>query len=162
MKARTSFSTSDVLNNTAIIQFQYMKTSTSLNITLVDDDPFCLSYYEQYLTSLGFQHITVFDNGTDCVSNLTRQTDIVFVDYQMDMLNGMDVLKEIKRFNPDIYVVFISGQEEVQVALDAFRNGAFDYIVKGKNDIIKIAGVLNKIIQSREVIELAGSMNRSY
>jgi len=139
-----------------------MKTSTSLNITLVDDDPFCLSYYEQYLTSLGFQHITVFDNGTDCVSNLTRQTDIVFVDYQMDMLNGMDVLKEIKRFNPDIYVVFISGQEEVQVALDAFRNGAFDYIVKGKNDIIKIAGVLNKIIQSREVIELAGSMNRSY
>jgi len=129
-----------------------MQTNTSLHISLVDDDPFCLAFYEQYLSSLGFQNITLFDNGPDCVTNLTHQTDIVFVDYHMDSLNGIDVLKEIKRFNPDIYVVFISGQEEVQVALESLKNGAFDYIVKGKNDTGKIAAVLNKIIANRETL----------
>lgn len=129
-----------------------MNTHSSLYITLVDDDPFCLSFYEQYLLSLGFQNVTAFNNATDCISKLTDTTDIVFVDYHMDALNGIDVLKEIKRFNPDIYVVFISGQDEVQVVLDSFNNGAFDYIVKGKNDKDKIAAVLNKIIANRESV----------
>jgi DNA-binding NtrC family response regulator len=129
-----------------------MQTNSSLHISLVDDDPFCLAFYEQYLSSLGFEHVAVYDNGPDCVNSLTAQTDIVFVDYNMDMLNGMDVLKEVKKFNPDIYVVFISGQEEVQVALDSFKNGAFDYIVKGKNDTSKIAAALNRIIANRETV----------
>lgn len=129
-----------------------MITHSLLHITLVDDDPFCLSFYGQYLSSLGFQNITVFDNGADCINHLTHKTDIVFVDYHMGVLNGIAVLKEIKRFNPDIYVVLISGQEEVQVALDCFHNGAFAYIVKGKNDRCKIAEVLNRIIASRETM----------
>lgn len=129
-----------------------MKTNYPYSVFIVDDDPFCLALYEQQLKNLGLQNVSVFDNGTDCINHLSSAPDIVFLDYNMKMLNGIEVLKKIKNFSKDIYVVFLSGQEEVQVAVNTLLNGAFDYIVKGNNDRERIEEVLGKIDTEKELL----------
>lgn len=130
-----------------------METSKSLKIFLVDDDPFSLNLYEQHLKNIGYEDVVVFDNGTTCLNEITQHPDVVFLDHGMDILNGVDVLKKIKRFNPNIYVVFISGQEDVATAVNSLKYGAFDYIVKGNNDLSRIEKVLLKIIEVQEMLQ---------
>ncbi len=122
-----------------------MERKSSVKIFLVDDNHFCLNIYEQHLRNMGYNDLHCFDNGIDCINNLTELPDIIFLDHGMDIMNGVEVLKKIKRFSPDIFVVFISGQEDVQTAVDSLKYGAFDYIVKGTNDAGRIEQVLEKI-----------------
>lgn len=119
----------------------------SLNIFLVDDDQFFLQMYQLHLKSLGFETVSIYNNGTECLDNLPHKPDIIFLDHSMDVLNGLEVLQKIKRFNPDIYVIFISAQENIQIAVNSLKDGAFDYIIKGENDLENIKKVLEKIIE---------------
>jgi polysaccharide export outer membrane protein len=63
----------------------------------------------------------------------------------MDTLNGFEVLNKIKRFDPNINVVMVSGQEDLQIALNALKYGAFDYIIKGDQEIEKMESVITRI-----------------
>ncbi len=122
-----------------------MEQNKSFKIFLVDDDPFCLGMYEQCIRNLGYSDVQCFDNGTACLNHLTSHPAVIFLDHSMDILPGLEVLKKIKRFNPDIYVVIISGQEDVQTAVNSLKYGAFDYIVKGAGEEQRIARILDKI-----------------
>ena len=114
-------------------------------IFLVDDDLFCLNLHEQHLKNLGFSNILKFQSGTECLNNLIKYPDIIFLDYKMDTLNGFEVLKKIKRFNPNINVVMVSAQEDLQTAIDALKYGAFDYIIKSDQEEVKMAQVIERI-----------------
>ncbi len=114
-------------------------------IFLVDDDLFSLNSYRQNLDNLGYINISLFLNGTICLNNLYKKPLVVFLDYNMDDLNGFEVLKKIKRYDPNIYVVIISAQESIKVAIDALKYGAFDYIIKGDNELEKMRDVLLRI-----------------
>src|ERR1700744_3863486 len=123
--------------------------TTRFNIFLVDDDSFCLNVYGQHLSQLGHRQVSIFQNGAECLNHLTQNPDIIFLDHGMDLLTGIEVLKKIKRFNPDIYVVFLSGQENIETAVNALKYGAFDYIVKGEMELENITKVLAKITNIR-------------
>lgn len=122
-------------------------------IFLVDDDLFCLNMYEQHLLNLGYSDIQKFESGTDCLNHLIEYPHIIFLDYKMDTLNGFDVLKKIKRFNPNINVVMVSGQEDIQTAVDALKYGAFDYIIKSDHEVSKMAQVIDRISKLEKVIK---------
>jgi len=129
-----------------------MKSNSEFSIFLVDDDPFFLSVCEQYLHNSGFANITKFKSSTDFLNNLQLQPDLIFLDYSMDSLNGIETLKKIKRFNPDSFVVFISGQENIDVAVNALKYGAFDYLIKNQISEEKIKTVLEKGMLLKEVL----------
>lgn len=123
-----------------------MLKNFAANIFLVDDDALCLNLYQQFLKQLGYTNVRLFDNGNDCLESLdTLQPDIIFLDYNMDDLNGIDVLKQIKKFNPAITVLFISGQEDIEVAVNAMRQGAMDYIVKSSLNTEKMRTIMERI-----------------
>ena len=63
----------------------------------------------------------------------------------MDVLNGFEVLKKIKRFKPNAYVIMLSSQENIKTAVNALKFGAFDYLIKGDNEEEKIADALQRI-----------------
>jgi len=129
-----------------------MEPIKKFKIFLVDDESFCLNLYKQYFNNLGYDDVTSFSNGADCLNYLTQQPDVILLDYGMDDLSGIDVLKKIKRFNPDIFVVFLSGQENIDTAVNALKFGAFDYIVKASGDMLKLTKVLNKIAEVKELM----------
>jgi len=128
-----------------------MTTQHSLNLFLVDDDPFFVSLLKQRLLMKGFEQISTFSNGVDCLNALSAKPDVIFLDHCMDTFTGYEVLKKIKRQDPDIFVVMISGQEDIKTAVDSLKHGAFDYILKSENDDEKISDVLHKIVQVKEL-----------
>jgi DNA-binding NtrC family response regulator len=130
-----------------------MKSNESMSIFLVDDDRFCLEMYKQVLSNLGYKNATCFENSSDCLNSIMLQPDVIFLDYHMDNLNGIDILKKIKRFNPNIIVLFISGQEDLQVAVNALKYGAFDYIVKKDFNEVRIGNAMDKIIVFKDMLK---------
>lgn len=126
-----------------------MNSFENLKVFIVDDDPFCRMMYHQHLLNLGFKENFLFSNGPDCINNLSERPDIVFLDYDMKPYNGLEILKVIRQFNPDIYLLMLSAQKDVKVAFNALKHGAFDYISKGKNDLETISKVVNNIAISR-------------
>ncbi len=103
-------------------KIETMETKDKLKIYIVDDEIMYLGVFEQYLLNGGFKDITTFDNGDDCINNLQNKPDVIFLDYNMDNLTGYDVLKKIKRYDPNIHVIMISGQEEIKaVPLTIFK-----------------------------------------
>lgn len=130
-----------------------MTTPKRRKIYLVDDDVFSLSLTEQHIRNLGYADVTVFQNGTDCLNRLEEHPDIVFLDHHMDVLSGFEVLKKIKRFNPNIYVVILSGQDNLKTAVDSLKFGAFDYLIKGDQDMEKITEVLKRIEEVQKLLK---------
>lgn len=119
-------------------------------IFIVDDDAMIGNLYAKHLFNLGYEDVTYFENGQDCLNQLIEEPQIIFLDQQMDYIEGLDVLRKIKRFDPDIYVVFVSGQEDMETAINSLKYGAFDYIIKGRNAIERIEEVLKRIVLIRE------------
>jgi DNA-binding NtrC family response regulator len=129
-----------------------MENSTQFKFFIVDDDIFCANVYDQYLTNLNYNDITYYSNGNDCLNNLSQNPDIIFLDYNMDDLTGFEVLKKIKRYNSSIHVVMVSGQENIKIALDAIKYGAYDYVTKNSFVCDKMTNIINKISQGKTTI----------
>jgi DNA-binding NtrC family response regulator len=129
-----------------------MKAEPQFKFFIVDDDVFCANVYEQFLKNLGYYDITYYSNGNDCIDNLDKRPDIIFLDHNMNGLKGFEVLKKIKRYNPNIYVVMISGQENIETAVDALKYGAFDYLIKDSTVSTKITNIIDKIITIKAVM----------
>jgi len=121
-------------------------SDNSAKVFLVDDDPFCRQLVEQAIRNAGYHEVQAFDNGAACLDALIEEPTIIFLDQMMGSgASGTEVLKAIKRFNPDIYVVLVSGQQQVQVAVDSLKYGAFDYVVKNEHLAERLGLVLGKI-----------------
>lgn len=129
-----------------------MQPLEQLNIHLVDDDLFSAALYGKHIKGLGYERVTLFHDGVQCLEWLDREPDVIFLDHQMEPWNGVEVLKRIKRNAPEVHVVLLSGQEDVKVAVDALKYGAFDYVVKGEGDLERIKVVLDRIIHVRQLL----------
>jgi DNA-binding NtrC family response regulator len=136
-----------------------MKSKSDFSIFLVDDDPFFLNICEKYLINLGFSKISKFESSTVFLNNLHQQPDLILLDYSMDSLNGIETLKKIKRFNPDSLVIFISGQENIDIAVNALKYGAFDYLIKKQISEEKLSGLIDKGIAVSDLISKKSRKN---
>ena len=119
-----------------------------MKIFIVDDDIFCLTLYEQFLRNLGYTNITSFNAGDDCLHQVKDQPALVFMDYNMEGMNGIEALKKIKAFEQRILVYIISGQENKQVAMEARQYGAMDYVIKSSLSPDKMTAIMQRVEQS--------------
>lgn len=125
----------------------------SNKIFVVDDDIFHLEVMQQILKSLGNNEVSVFENGMNCLTEIHKNPRIVFLDHQMEIYSGLETLRKIKRYNPDIFVVMVSAQGKIQTAVDSLKYGAFDYLEKDKNIEVKVQEVIQRIEEVRELVE---------
>ncbi|MBN4061970.1 MAG: response regulator [Flavobacteriales bacterium] len=131
-----------------------MKKQNQLSIFLVEDDPLYASALQYDLKSESKYKIRVFPSGEDCLKNIKADPDIVLLDYFLKGdLNGIGVLKKIKQYKNDIEVIFLSGQEKIEVATNAMKYGAYDYVVKNESAFIRTKNVIKKIIRQTELIK---------
>ena len=79
-----------------------------------------------------------------------KDPKVIFLDYQLGDVNGLEILKKIKAVNPDTFVFFMSGQDKIEIAVNALKFGAIDYIIK--NDDAK-----DKIIKSYNLNEYSSA-----
>jgi two-component system response regulator AtoC len=104
-------------------------------ILIADDDATMRSYLSRFLSSTGYQTESV-DSGESALVRL-RQTpapDLVLLDMLMPGTDGIDVLTHLKKVNPAIPVVVLSGVGHVRTVVEAIKLGAADYLSKPFED----------------------------
>jgi two-component system, OmpR family, response regulator len=114
-----------------------MKTLENLSVFLVDDDPsFRVALTHQLIDNFKSPAaIRAFGSGEECLKHIETSPNIVILDYYLNgnnpnAMNGLEVLKEIKKRNPETKVIMLSSQDKIDIAVDTIRSGAYDYIVK--------------------------------
>ncbi len=105
----------------------------SFRIFIVEDDPWYGEMLKYHLSLNPDYEIHLFDNATDCLKNLHLKPAIVCIDYNLPDISGGVLFKRIKSINTSIPIIIISGQEEIRIALDLLKDGAYAYINKDDN-----------------------------
>ena len=122
-----------------------MQQEHSIKIFAVDSNLFSLMILQQQLRNLHYINITVFDSSTTCIAHLGEKPNVVIVHQRIKPNTGIELLQIIKKFDPCIYVIFVASINDVQIAMDSLKSGAFDYILKGANAVNRIDHVLVRI-----------------
>jgi len=100
------------------------------NLLVVDDEEVIREGMRRILEAEGY-HVTNSASGRTAIEKIQeRDFDVVITDLKMPGMDGMEVLKAIKILQPEVPVVIITGYSTVDTAVEAMKNGAFDYIAK--------------------------------
>ena len=100
------------------------------NILVIDDEMSIREGLRQALTGEGYL-VELAENGKVGLEKLQKgRFNAVISDLKMPIMSGMEVLKTIQILQPDVPVIIITGFATVDSAVDAMRNGAFDYLTK--------------------------------
>lgn len=110
---------------------QQMLMKKDLKIFIADNDNYRIFVYKQLLQELGYKHIYTMADAKSCINSLVIVPDVIFLDYSIENFSGLEVLKKIKNINPEIHVVVLSEIEEMNLAADSLKLGAYDLILKG-------------------------------
>ncbi len=102
----------------------------TLPVLIVEDDHDLLEAICATLRLSGYATLAATDGKTALALLQTQQVGMVISDVQMQPMNGLDLLREIKAFYPDLPVLLMTAYGEVDKAVTAMRNGACDYLLK--------------------------------
>lgn len=99
-------------------------------ILIVEDDPAMRLGMDHFLRMSGYQ-TTAVDNGLDALDLIrTEFFDLAIIDLRLPNVDGLTLLREIKGISPDTAVIIITAFAEVKTAVQAIKDGAFDYLSK--------------------------------
>lgn len=130
----------------------------SMNLLLVDDEERFLSTTKILLDKRGVHTLTA-SSGEEALKVLGgNRVDVVILDVKMPGMDGVDVLREVKRKYPLIEVIMLTGHASVESAVEGLKLGAFDYIMKPCNvpDMLdKVKEALGKKRSAEEKINKA-------
>jgi two-component system nitrogen regulation response regulator NtrX len=122
------------------------------SILIVDDEPSILQSLSGLLSDEGFEVLTA-TNGYEALKIVdTEFPDLVLLDIWMPGIDGIETLKEIKKDNPYIQIIIISGHGTIETAIKATKLGAFDLIEKPLS-IDKIIVAINNALNFRRLEE---------
>ena len=131
------------------------KKQDKIEVIVVDDD----KAYNKALVNYLKEHfgettsVTSFQTGEQCLDILEKKDQVIILDYFLnsrfsDAMNGISVLNIIKKKNPNAEVLMLSGQDKLEIAVSAMRNGAHNYIVKGESAFPQIFNSVRNIIHN--------------
>jgi DNA-binding NtrC family response regulator len=118
-------------------------------ILIVEDEFFFANLIRTFLDKNGYKDLKHVDNALECLQQVRedRIPDIIILDYNLGNLDGVSTLKQIMAYKPDLKVILLSGQEDVEVAVQSIKKGAREYITKGEE------GAFDKLLTVIQEIE---------
>ncbi len=100
-------------------------------ILILDDDPNIVRLLRRFLEQRGYTRVMSASTVKEGSEKLQQEPpDVVLLDFQLPDGNGLEVLEEIKRSNPKIGVIMITGIGDDDVGREAMRLGAFHFFHK--------------------------------
>jgi len=129
-----------------------MESKISLKITLIEDDLLLREMIYDFLKKkYPFATVSLFNSGEAALEDLYTVQDLVLLDFNLSSKepgrkNGIEILKELKKRFPKTPVVFVSGQDNPEIAISTIKHGAWDYIIKNDNIFNRLDVTLNQVL----------------
>ena len=99
-------------------------------IFVIDDDAIARDLLAEALTKDGYD-VEAFDNGATAIARGKQiKVDLVLTDIRMGVVDGVAVLREFKKFSPDTSIVLLTAFGSLEGAIEAIKQGAYDYLAK--------------------------------
>lgn len=119
-------------------------------ILFVDDDKTILNMVEEYLAAFDCR-VSIVDSGLKALELIKdKDFDVVFTDFKMPDIDGLELLAMIKEYRPATEVIVVTGHGSMESAIQAMKFGSYDYIQKPfKLDVLRI--VINKLYEEKRL-----------
>ena len=115
------------------------------NVLLVDDEEKFLDALSQRLGTRGLDAVTATSGEEALVKIKNKNFDAIILDITMPGIGGIETLKRIRKENPEVQIIMLTGRGSVDKAVEAMKEGAIDFLEKPA-DIEKL---LEKIENAR-------------
>ncbi len=119
-------------------------------ILIVEDKKSMAEMLKATLGSEGYECLTAFDGKTGLNMVRTRAFDLVITDLKLPGIDGLTLLEEIKELDPYIPVIIMTAYGTIEVAVDAMKRGAVDFITK-PFDIDHLILKVRRTLQARRL-----------
>jgi len=107
-----------------------VEPSKTIRLLLVDDEVGYLEVLDKRLTRRGFK-VTIASSGEEAIRAVRDSDfDVAVVDLKMEDMDGIEVLKVLKKMVPTLHVIILTGHGSERAARDGIAQGAFDYLIK--------------------------------
>jgi len=102
-------------------------------VLIVDDEKDFVEMFSLRLKETGEKVFTAH-SGQECLERLQQENiDVVILDIKMPGMDGIETLKEIKKHNPIVEIILLTGHGTIETAVEGMKLGAFDYLLKPAN-----------------------------
>lgn len=120
-----------------------------MNILVVDDDEVLRDELTEYLIREGY-NVETAESGTQALNKVKeRDFSLVFTDLKMPGMNGIEVLREVKRIKPNMHMVMITAYGTIDSAVEAMKIGADDYLRK-PFEMEHLQTIIENVVQTLE------------
>jgi DNA-binding NtrC family response regulator len=126
-------------------------TTRKRKILIVDDDPAMLESFDVLLQSWGFEVFKASDAHEAKVLVERNDPDIVISDVVMPEVSGLELLRDLKAGNPQRPVLLITARGSIDMAVEAIKEGARDFLTKPITDFQKLKALLDDAEQEIEL-----------
>lgn len=137
----------------------------SLTILIVDDEPNLPHQLARFLSKHGYEVLSAADGHTGLRELQKNTVDLLLLDVRLPGMSGLDLLKEIRKTDPDLPVVMLTAYGDVQTAVHAMKLGASDYLIKGF-DLAELLLVVQRVLETsamyRELRQLRRERSDNY
>ncbi len=122
------------------------------SVLVIEDEELLSLTFKRFLLNEGYDALTAasYDGALALIAE--RSFDLIFADIILGGRTGIDVLREVKKTQPNCQVVMITGYPNVDTATEAIRLGAFDYIPKPVEQE-KLLSAARRALKHKEIIE---------
>ena len=136
-----------------------------MKLLIAEDEKAQREMLEGFLVQQGFS-VSSVDSGKLAMEAIRRRPfDLVFLDYKMPQMNGLETLKEMKKINPEVAVIMMTAYGTIETAVESMKAGASDYLTKPIDFdelLLLIEKVSEKILLQRENRELKERLREKY
>jgi DNA-binding NtrC family response regulator len=125
---------------------------SSTHLLVVDDDPVTVDLLKEVLTKEGYEVVPALSGEEAIARGMEDPFDIVITDMRLGNQDGMEVLRSFRKFAPETTLIMITAFGTIETAIEAIREGAFDYISKPfKLEEIKFT--VRRALEQRRLIQ---------
>jgi DNA-binding response OmpR family regulator len=116
-------------------------------IFIVEDDAAYATALSHALEKKNFLNVRIFSSGEECIVNMGLKPEVILLDYMLGdgKKDGMEVLKTIRKQDHEVQIVFLTAVDELEIATQTMKLGAYDYVVKSEGAIERIRNILRRI-----------------
>jgi DNA-binding NtrC family response regulator len=118
------------LHEDSVMSDSATQSSPPARVLVIDDAPGTVDLFTAFLSDAGYEVLSALNGADGLLLIDLERPDVVLLDLHMPGVPGFDVLRLVRLVRPDLPVIIVSGQADVNLARATLNRGAFEYISK--------------------------------